>query len=224
VVRERSDPVPSEPQALHRRGSGACSEQRPAQTARIRGGDARHVTPALPGQGKIEVNGRSTPDGAARDCTHRAVKQPHRWAGCPSRYQAGDTDRLRFGYPDRFLPAVARGARLPGWPLKEGWLELGLADVPHGIPASPCPARPRYRRRTGVRAGDWAGRTDRHEGAGPAGQEQDESRPTLPPEDGACACRAGRSGALTAGAPDGQGRGPCKPVRRRRGHDGALGE
>src|SRR5271168_3563730 len=55
VVRERSDPVPSEPEALRLLRSGACSERRPAQTARIRGGDARHGTAALSArQRKIE--------------------------------------------------------------------------------------------------------------------------------------------------------------------------
>lgn len=83
MVRERSDTVPAEPQALRRWRSGACSDRRPAQTARIRGGDAdtpHRQSPWPERDRRVHglVHARSAqPHGFPPG----AVDQPHRWVG-----------------------------------------------------------------------------------------------------------------------------------------------
>ncbi len=56
MVRERSDPVASEPEALRAWRSGACGARRPAQTA--------------PNRGKAPAPGRRTPRGRQGSLRH----------------------------------------------------------------------------------------------------------------------------------------------------------
>ena len=197
MVRERSDPVPAEPQALRRRRSGACSECRPAQTARIRGGDARHGTPALPPRReRVEVpclpleprchgvpragQRNSRTDGlAACPGSCRRYRPPR--LGRPTfdgrRRDRGARER-RLGISERRackptarhhrIAVLRLSALLTSHRMAGGWTRTDRHDPP--VPAQGrAVRRPRARNRPRLRRHRWSpGRPSRHRSS-PAG-------------------------------------------------------
>ena len=94
MVRERSDPVASEPEALRAWRSGACGARRPAQTA--------------PNRGKAPAPGRRTPGGRTGE---PAPWPTPRCEAVPGRV------RMRLAHAARMaLAQPAIGAHDPRWP------------------------------------------------------------------------------------------------------------
>ena len=114
MVRERSDPVASEPEALRAWRSGACGARRPAQTA--------------PNRGKAPAPGRLTPGGRAGEPVPWTTPRSPGRAG-PLRMRVALAVRIALAPPA--IGAITRAGQRTGLSQGAKWSEgMMLLDNP----------------------------------------------------------------------------------------------
>ncbi len=196
MVRERSDPVPSEPQALCPCKAGlVASADRPKPHA------SEGVTPdtahrlSLRGRERSKVHGQSTPGKRRpRSLPPGTTDRPHRWAGCPpgchaAAYRTASALAVPADH-DGIRDAIGETA---GLALAGGMAGTKGSQICRAAsPASSCSAWPLCWRRTGMAAG-WMGTGERIATNAPtrpvSGRERDEPCPAVRRRDGVAVLR-----------------------------------